>query len=178
MSGTPAVSTSELMRAEKRTAAGNSVLAAFVITGLKIAVGVTTGSLGILSEAAHSGLDLIASVLTFFSVGVSDKPADADHQYGHGKFENFSAFIETGLLLITCVWIVTEAIRRLFFHHHTVIEPSVAAFAVLFLSMIVDFWRSRALGKTALRYDSQALEADALHFTTDIWSSGVVAAGL
>src|SRR6202011_3621363 len=177
MAGTPAIPSSELMRAEKRAAAGSSVLAAVVITTLKVVVGFSTGSLGILSEAAHSGLDLIASLLTFFSVGVSDKPADADHQYGHGKVENFSAFIETGLLLITCVWIVTEAIRRLFFDH-VVIEPSAVAFAVLFLSMAVDFWRSRALGRTAIRYDSQALEADALHFTTDIWSSGVVVVGL
>jgi len=166
------------MRLEKRSVARNSVLAAVAMTGLKIIVGFATGSLGLISEAAHSALDLIAAIITFFSVGVSDKPADADHQYGHGKVENFSAFIETGLLLITCVWIVTEAIRRLFFHHHAVIEPSVTAFGVLFLSMIVDFWRSRALGKTAIRYDSQALEADALHFTTDIWSSGMVVAGL
>src|SRR5215469_6191281 len=108
MSGTPALSPSDHMRSEKRAAAGNSVLAAVVITGLKIAVGVTTGSLGILSEAAHSGLDLIASLLTYFSVGVSDKPADADHQYGHGKVENFSAFVETGLLLLTCAWIIYE----------------------------------------------------------------------
>ena len=81
------------MRREKRTVAGNSVLAALAVTGLKITVGIATGSLGILSEAAHSGLDLIAALVTFFSVRVSDKPADADHQYGHGKFENFSAFI-------------------------------------------------------------------------------------
>jgi cation diffusion facilitator family transporter len=165
------------MRAEKRTVAGNSVLAAIAITLLKIVVGVTTGSLGILSEAAHSGLDLIAAIITFFSVRVSDKPADADHQYGHGKVENFSAFIETGLLLLTCVWIIYEAIRRLFYHH-VEIEPSPAAFIVLFLSMAVDFWRSRALGKIATKYDSQALEADALHFSTDIWSTGVVAVGL
>src|ERR1700734_4228837 len=129
MSGSPAIASPELMRAEKRAAAGNSVLAALVITSLKIVVGVTTGSLGILSEAAHSGLDLIASILTFFSVRVSDKPADADHQYGHGKFENFSAFIETGLLLLTCVWIVYESIKRLFFHSVD-IEPSAAAFVV------------------------------------------------
>jgi len=158
--------------------ARNSMLAAVGMTALKIVVGVATGSLGLMSEAAHSALDLVAAIITFFSVGVSDKPADADHQYGHGKVENFSAFIETGLLLVTCVWIVTEAIRRLFFHHHVIIEPSAAAFAVLFMSMAVDFWRSRALGKTAIRYDSQALQADALHFTTDIWSSGVVVVGL
>lgn len=177
MSGTPAVSPSELMRAEKRGAAGNSVLAALVITGLKIAVGITTGSLGILSEAAHSGLDLIASVLTFFSVGVSDKPADADHQYGHGKIENFSAFVETGLLLITCAWIIYQAVLRLFFRR-VEIEPSAAAFAVMLFSMGVDWWRSRALGRIANKYDSQALEADALHFSTDIWSAAVVVLGL
>src|SRR5947209_19582255 len=116
----------ESMRAEKRAVAGNSVLAAFAITALKIVVGVTTGSLGILSEAAHSGLDLIAALVTFFSIRVSDKPADADHQYGHGKVENFSAFLETGLLLLTCVWIVYESVLRLFYRHVD-IEPSLAA---------------------------------------------------
>jgi cation diffusion facilitator family transporter len=165
------------MRREKRAVAGNSVLAALVITSLKVIVGITTGSLGVLSEAAHSGLDLIAALVTFFSVRVSDKPADADHQYGHGKFENFSAFIETGLLLLTCVWIIYEATKRLFFH--TVeIEPTVPAFIVMFLSIAVDYWRSHALGRIATKYDSQALEADALHFSTDIWSSAVVIVGL
>jgi len=177
MSGSPAIASPELMRAEKRAAAGNSVLAALVITALKIVVGVTTGSLGILSEAAHSGLDLIASVLTFLSVRVSDKPADADHQYGHGKFENFSAFVETALLLLTCAWIIYEAVVRLFFRRIE-IEPSIAAFAVMLFSMGVDWWRSRALGRIANKYDSQALEADALHFSTDIWSAGVVVLGL
>src|SRR6266478_3776560 len=169
---------SESMRREKRAVAGNSVLAALVITSLKIVVGVATGSLGILSEAAHSGLDLIAAVMTFFSVRVSDRPADADHQYGHGKVENFSAFIETGLLLLTCVWIVWEAVQRLNGHHPMHIDPSWTAFAVLFASMATDWWRSRALKKIAVKYDSQALEADALHFSTDILSSGVVALGL
>ena len=162
---------------EKRGVAFNSVLAAMAITALKLVVGFSTGSLGILSEAAHSGLDLIAAVITLFSVHVSDKPADADHQYGHGKVENFSAFIETGLLLLTCIWIVYEAIRRLFFRHVN-IEPSLAAFLVMFASMAVDAWRSRALRRVALKYDSQALQADALHFSTDIWSSGVVVLGL
>ena len=172
-----ALQSAATMRAEKRAVAGNSVLAAFAITALKIVVGVTTGSLGILSEAAHSGLDLIAAIITFFSVRVSDKPADADHQYGHGKIENFSAFIETGLLLLTCVWIISEAIKRLFFR--TVeIEPSLTAFLVMLLSIGVDVWRSRALGKIAVKYDSQALEADALHFATDVWSSSVVILGL
>lgn len=181
MWGVPAISGpeygSEAMRTEKRAVAGNSVLAAVGITALKIFVGITTGSLGILSEAAHSGLDLIAATITFFSVRVSDKPADADHQYGHGKVENFSAFIETGLLLLTCIAIIYEAIKRLFFHH-VEIEPTAAAFLIMFVSMGVDFWRSRSLGKIAAKYDSQALQADALHFSTDIWSTGVVVLGL
>ncbi len=165
------------MRTDKRDVARNSVLVAVGITALKIVVGISTGSLGILSEAAHSGLDLVAAFITLLSVRVSDKPADADHQYGHGKVENFSAFIETGLLLLTCVWIVWEAIKRLFFHHHA-IEPTLAAFLVMFMSMGVDWWRSRALTRIAVKYDSQALEADALHFSTDIWSSAVVILGL
>ena len=108
--------TEELMhsekQAEKSAVALNSVFAAVAITALKIIVGITTGSLGILSEAAHSGLDLVAAAITYFSVRVSDLPADANHQYGHGKVENFSAFLETGLLLLTCVWIVYEATKR------------------------------------------------------------------
>ncbi|MDP9159336.1 MAG: cation-efflux pump [Acidobacteriota bacterium] len=177
MSSAPAVYSPESMRAEKRAAAGGSVLASMAITILKIIVGTSTGSLGILSEAAHSGLDLVAAIITFVSIRVSDKPADADHQYGHGKFENFSAFIETGLLLLTCVWIAYEAVVRLFFHH-VEIEPTIAAFLVMLFSMAVDYWRSRSLSRIAAKYDSQALEADALHFSTDIWSSGVVVVGL
>jgi cation diffusion facilitator family transporter len=168
----------ESMRSEKRMVALNSLFAAAAITALKLIVGLTTRSLGILSEAAHSGLDLVAAFITFLSVRVSDKPADAEHQYGHGKIENFSAFLETGLLLLTCIWIVWEAVRRLTGHHAVHIEPSLAAFAVLLTSMAVDWWRSRKLKRIADKYDSQALEADALHFSTDIFSSGIVALGL
>src|SRR5262249_3033747 len=177
MSGTPAILTSESMRAEKRAVAGNSVFAAIAITSLKVVVGLSTGSLAILSEAAHSGLDSVAAVVTFLSIRVSDKPADAEHQYGHGKVENFSAFIETGLLLLTCIWIIYEAFERLFFRK-VEIAPSIAAFAVMLLSMGLDYWRSRALARIAAKYDSQALEADALHFSTAIWSSAVVILGL
>src|SRR3954464_11366588 len=132
------------MRDEKRTVARNSFLAAVVITGMKAVVGITTGSLGILSEAAHSALDMVAAFITLVSVRVSDKPADADHLYGHGKVENFSAFLETGLLLVTCIWIVWEAIQRLLYHTAH-IEPTAAAFGVMFLSMALDFWRSGRL---------------------------------
>jgi len=165
------------MQLEKKSVALNSVFAAVGITTLKVIVGITTGSLGILSEAAHSGLDLVAAAITYFSVRVSDKPADADHQYGHGKVENFSAFLETGLLLLTCVWIVYEAVKRLFFHEAH-IYPTVWAFAVMGVSIAVDTWRSRKLQRIADKYDSQALHADALHFSTDIWSSAVVILGL
>lgn len=168
----------ESMRAEKRGVALHSLLSAIAITFLKLIVGLSTRSLGILSEAAHSGLDLVAAFITLLSVRVSDKPADAEHQYGHGKVENFSAFIETGLLLLTCIWIVWEAVLRLGGYRAPHIEPSPAAFLVLFASMAVDWWRSRALKRIARKYDSQALEADALHFSTDIFSSAVVALGL
>jgi cation diffusion facilitator family transporter len=168
----------DAMRREKRSVALNSLLAAAAITLLKLIVGLSTRSLGILSEAAHSGLDLVAAFITLLSVRVSDKPADAEHQYGHGKVENFSAFLETGLLLLTCIWIVWEAVRRLTGHHAVLIEPTLAAFAVMFASMAVDWWRSHKLKKIADKYDSQALEADALHFSTDVFSSGIVALGL
>src|SRR5450755_2980830 len=133
-----AVSTAGMQR-EKQAVALNSIFAAVAITVMKVVVGFGTGSLGILSEAAHSGLDLVAAAITYFSVRVSDKPADADHQYGHGKVESFSAFLETGLLLLTCVWIVYEAGKRLFFHSID-IEPTVWAFLVMGTSMVVDFW--------------------------------------
>ena len=168
----------ESMRSEKRSVALNSLLAALAITFLKLLVGLSSHSLGILSEAAHSGLDLVAAFITLLSVRVSDLPADAEHQYGHGKVENFSAFIETGLLLLTCVWIVWEAARRLSGYHAVHIEPGIAAFGVMFASMAVDWWRSGKLRRIARKYDSQALEADALHFSTDIVSSGIVALGL
>ena len=100
---------------EKQQVAFSSVLAAIGLTTFKIVVGIMTGSLGILSEAAHSGLDLVAALVTLFAVRVSDKPADEQHHYGHGKVENFSALIETLLLLVTCVWIIYEATKRLFF---------------------------------------------------------------
>ncbi len=166
-----------LMQAEKRRVTRNSVLVAIVLTVFKFVVGTLSGSLGILSEALHSSLDLVAAIMTMISVRVSDKPADADHQYGHGKVENFSAFVETGLLFITCCWIVWEAVHRLFFHH-VEFEPGIWAVVVMSLSMALDFWRSRALKRAAEKYSSQALAADALNFGTDIWSSAVVIAGL
>jgi cation diffusion facilitator family transporter len=162
---------------EKQTVALSSVLAATVLTALKIVVGLTTGSLGILSEAAHSGLDLVAATITYISVRLSDKPADTQHPFGHGKIEHLSAFIETALLLITCAWIIFEAVRRLFFRAVHV-DPSMWAFGVMLISITIDTFRSRALFRVARKYNSQALEADALHFSTDVYSSSVVILGL
>jgi len=162
---------------EKNSAAASSVVAAVFLTGMKVVVGLMTGSLGILAEAAHSGLDLVAAVMTLIAVRVSGKPADQTHTYGHGKIENLSAMLETALLLITCVWIVYEAVRRLFFQD-VHIEASIWAFLVMAVSIIVDLTRSRILSRAAKKYHSQALEADALHFSTDVWSSSVVILGL
>ena len=162
---------------EKRGAAASSVLAAMVLTTLKIVVGITTGSLGILAEAAHSALDLVAAVITLISVRLSSKPADREHLYGHGKVESLSAFFETLLLLGTCVWIVYGAVGRLR-SGKVEIELNIWAFAVIIISIIVDISRSRMLMRTAKKYNSQALEADALHFSTDVWSSSVVLFGL
>ncbi|MFN2169463.1 MAG: cation diffusion facilitator family transporter, partial [Anaerolineae bacterium] len=162
---------------EKRDAALSSVTGAVFLTGLKLTVGILTGSLGILAEAIHSGLDLVAALVTFFAVRYSDRPPDRQHQYGHGKVENLSAFIETLLLLVTCVWIIYEAIQRLFFKTVEV-DSSIWAFLVMALSIVVDITRSRLLYRTARKHNSQALEADALHFSTDIWSSSVVIGGL
>jgi cation diffusion facilitator family transporter len=162
---------------EKRRVASASLLAALLLTTFKIVVGVSTNSLGILSEAAHSGLDMVAAAITLWAVRISGLPADREHTYGHGKFENLSALFETFLLLVTCLWIIYEAVYRLFFREVHV-DLNVWAFVVVFVSIIIDISRSRALKRAADKYASQALEADALHFSTDVWSSLVVFLGL
>jgi cation diffusion facilitator family transporter len=162
---------------EKQSVALSSLLAAVGLTAFKIIVGVGTGSLGILAEAAHSGLDLVAAGMTLLAVRYSDRPADHSHLYGHGKIENLSALFETVLLLATCAWIVKEAIHRLLFHHADV-EVISWSFVVMGTSIVIDFSRSRLLARAAKKYRSQALEADALHFESDIWSSSVVILGL
>ncbi|MCX7678915.1 MAG: cation diffusion facilitator family transporter [Spirochaetes bacterium] len=162
---------------EKIYAAATSVVAAIFLTIFKIVVGITTGSLGILAEAAHSALDLLAALVTLLAVRLAEKPADAEHTYGHGKIENLSALFETLLLFVTCGWIIRESIERLFITH-THVKATVWAFLVMVVSIALDYSRSRMLYKTAEKYNSQALEADALHFHTDIWSSSVVILGL
>lgn len=162
---------------EKKRAALLSVGSALVLVSLKTFLVLRTGSLGVLSEALHSGLDLIAAIITFLSVRVSDEPADERHPYGHGKFENFSAFVETGLLLLTALYIIYEAFDRLFFHS-VHIQPSMTAIVILLVALGIDLTRSRALSHVARKFSSEALEADALHFSTDVWSTTVVIAGV
>ncbi|HEX7541899.1 MAG TPA: cation diffusion facilitator family transporter [Anaerolineales bacterium] len=169
--------TNQEARKDKRSAALSSVIAAIGLTTFKLIVGLLTNSLGILAEAAHSGLDLVAAAMTFFAVQVSDKPADKEHPFGHGKIENLSALFETLLLLATSGWIIYEAIQRLFFVNVKV-EASIWSFIVMGTSIVIDYTRSRILYKAARKYKSQALEADAIHFSTDIWSSSVVIVGL
>jgi cation diffusion facilitator family transporter len=165
------------MSNKKESVALSSVFASLGMTVMKFVVGIMTGSMGILSEAMHSALDLGAAGLTLFAVKVSDKPADERHPYGHGKMESVSALIETGLLFLTSAWIIYEAVHRIItkdFH----VEITWYAFAVIIISIIIDISRSRALLKVAKETNSQALEADALHFSSDIWSSCVVLLGL
>ncbi|MFA6034899.1 MAG: cation-efflux pump [Myxococcota bacterium] len=162
---------------EKRNVAAVSVAVAVALTGGKLAVGLISGSLGILSEALHSALDLVAALVTFFAVRASAKPADPEHAYGHGKIENISALFETLLLLLTCVWIIIEASERLM-GKDVKVDASYITFIVMAVSIVLDVGRSRALSRVAKKYNSQALEADALHFSTDVYSSSVVIFGL
>jgi cation diffusion facilitator family transporter len=163
---------------EKRSVALSSLLAAVVLTGTKLAVGLLTGSLGVLSEAAHSALDLVAAAVTFWAVRAAARPPDRNHAYGHGKVENISALFETLLLLATCAWIIYEATHRLFLGKASHVDANIWAFGVMTMSIVVDVSRSRALSRAAKKHRSQALEADALHFSTDVWSSAVVILGL
>src|ERR1700761_503796 len=163
--------------AAKRRGALQSMLAATAMTVLKLAAGLFSGSLGVLSDAAHSGLDLAGAALTYFSVQVSDKPADSGHTYGHAKFENLSAFVEAGLMAVSCAWIIWEAMQRIF-RHEAAVHHSLWPVLVLLVSIGVDWWRSQQLSAVAKKYKSTALAADAFHFASDIWSTLAVLGGL
>ncbi len=162
---------------EKKAVALSSIAAAVFLTSFKFIVGVITGSLGLLSEALHSCLDLVAAIVTYFSVRMSDKPADREHQFGHGKVENLSALIQAVLLLVTCGWIIYEAIHRLT-TKNVEVDVTIWSYIVVITSIIIDITRSRALSRVAKKHNSQALEADALHFSSDILSSVAVLIGL
>jgi cation diffusion facilitator family transporter len=167
----------KVLKDPKQRVAFSSVMAAVFLIFLKLYVGMMTNSLGILSEALHSSLDFVAALITMLAVVSSSKPADSDHHFGHGKSENLSALVETALLLATCIWIFSEAFNRMFISHQFV-EANVFAFITMAVSIVIDVSRSRVLYRAARKYRSQALEADALHFSSDILSSSVVIVGL
>jgi cation diffusion facilitator family transporter len=148
--------------------------------GLTVAKGVVlSGSLALISEAAHSALDFAATVMTWYAVRVSGKPADEEHHYGHGKVESVTALIETGLLFVLSAFVIFEGGKRLIGADAShAVEATLAAFAVIIVSVVVDFLRARLLYRVARETGSEALEADALHFSSDMWSSLAVLAGL
>jgi cation diffusion facilitator family transporter len=163
---------------EKERVAVGSIAASAGLTVAKAIVGLLTGSLAILSEAGHSLIDLAATLLTYFAVRVSGKPADAEHQFGHGKVESVTALAEAAFLFVLAAAVIFEAGQRLLGEHVYAVEATSAAFAIVAASIVVDFFRARTLGRVAAATSSQALEADALHFRSDMWSSIAVLIGL
>jgi len=166
------------MQDVKQQVALTSIAASAGLTLAKGAIGLATGSLAVLSEAAHSLLDLAATVMTYFAVRISGKPADEEHHYGHGKVESVSALAETALLFLLSGIVVWEALQRLFGSHGHAVKATFWAFAVMLASIVIDFFRARVLYRVAAQTSSEALEADALHFGSDMWSSAAVLAGL
>jgi len=166
------------MQSEKEQTALTSIAASAALTAAKALVGMATGSLAILSEAGHSLIDLGATVLTYGAVRISGKPADEEHQYGHGKFESVSALAQSALLFGLSAVVIWQAIKRLIEHDGQSIVVNGWAFGVIVISIIVDFFRARALSRTARQTSSHALEADALHFSSDLWGSLAVLVGL
>ncbi|MBI3702570.1 MAG: cation diffusion facilitator family transporter [Rhizobiales bacterium] len=166
------------MQSEKEQVALTSIFASAGLTIAKTVVGISTGSLAILSEAGHSLIDFGATVMTYAAVRISGKPADEEHHYGHGKVESVSALGETALLFLLSGVVIWEAVKRLIDHEPHAVVATVWAFGVIVVSIAVDFFRARALARTAKQTQSQALEADALHFSSDLWSSLAVLIGL
>ena len=166
------------MQALKERVALSSIAISAGLTIAKGIVGVTSGSLAILSEAGHSLIDLFATIITYFAVRISGKPADAEHHFGHGKVESIAALAATSLLFVLAAFVFYEAAVRLFSGHAHPVEDTFWAFAVIAISVAVDFFRARLLYRVAGETSSQALEADALHFGSDMWSSLAVLVGL
>ncbi|MFN4143180.1 cation diffusion facilitator family transporter [Aestuariivirga sp.] len=165
-------------RSEKQEVAFVSMLASALLAASKFIAALFTGSLGILSEAIHSLIDFGATIVTLLAIRWGDQPADEEHHYGHAKIESIAALVETALLFLTTAWISWEAIRRLFFGEQHAVEVTWWAVAIIAGSILIDFNRARALKRVAEKTSSEALEADALHFSADMWSSIVVLGGL
>jgi cation diffusion facilitator family transporter len=166
------------MQEQKERVALTSIAASGALTLAKAIVGLLSGSLALLSEAGHSALDFAATVMTYFAVRISGKPADEEHHYGHGKVESVTALIETGLLFVLSGFVIWEAGKRLLGADGHPVEATLAAFAVIIASIVIDFFRARLLYRVAHETASEALEADALHFGSDMWSSIAVLVGL
>ena len=165
------------MTAQRRTALF-SVIAAVGLIALKLATGLATHSLGLLSEAAHSGTDLVAALLTFFAVGVAGRPADPGHQYGHGKAEHLAALAEGAILILASGFIVWRAIVRLTGHHAATVHAAWYALVVIGVVIVVDIARTVSSARVARRYHSAAIASNALHFATDLAGSVAVLVGL
>jgi cation diffusion facilitator family transporter len=167
-----------MANSEKQSVALVSMLASAVLSGSKLVAALFTGSLGILSEAIHSLVDFGATIVTYLAIRWSDRPADDQHHYGHAKIESVAALVETALLFLTTAWIVWEAVRRLLWNDGHDVDVTWWAVAIIAGSILIDFNRARALKRVAIKTSSEALEADALHFSSDMWSSIVVLLGL
>jgi cation diffusion facilitator family transporter len=161
---------------EKVKTARLSIISNCCLIAMKVVAGLVSGSVSILSEAIHSGMDLLAAVIAFFSVRLSDTPPDKEHPYGHGKYENVSGVIEAFLIFIAAGWIIYEAVYRII--APSPVEKVAIGAAVMAVSAVVNILVSRKLYKVAKKTDSIALEADALHLKTDVYTSLGVAAGL
>jgi cation diffusion facilitator family transporter len=162
---------------EKEQVALSSVWAGLFLTVFKLGVGFFTGSIGIISEGFHSGLDFVTAFITFVAVKISGKPADKTHSYGHGKVESLSSLIGVVLLFATSIWIIYEAYERLV-GKGVAVSVEWYSYAIVLISIIIDINRSKSLYKVAKETNSQALESDALHFHSDIYSSITVFIGL
>jgi len=160
----------------KTAAASISIISNTSLVIMKFIAGILSGSVSVISEAIHSMMDLLAAVIAFFAVRISDNPADEEHPYGHGKFENVSGVIEALLIFIAAIWIIYEAIHKLLIK--APIENASLGIIVMTISAVTNFFVSRHLYRVAKRTDSIALEADALHLKTDIYTSAGVAVGL
>jgi cation diffusion facilitator family transporter len=161
---------------EKVKTARLSIISNCCLIAMKVVAGLISGSVSILSEAIHSGMDLLAAVIAFFSVRLSDTPPDKEHPYGHGKYENVSGVIEAFLIFIAAGWIIYEAVYRII--TPAPVENVEIGAAVMAVSAVVNILVSRKLYKVAKKTDSIALEADALHLKTDVYTSLGVASGL
>ncbi len=166
------------MQETKERVALSSIAVSAALTVSKAIVGFMTGSLAILSEAAHSLTDFAATIITYFAVKIAGKPADEEHHYGHGKIESVAALVATGLLFVLSGFVIWEAGHRLLGAKGHPVDANIWAFGVIIVSIVADFFRARLLYRVADETSSHALEADALHFDSDMWSSMAVLAGL